>query len=216
MSQRQNTQILALNTSTNKFVPVKVGSQSGADSLSIVWSSDSDVATESTLFSVNGELVDIGLTLDSVGVSVGNLVTNTSDISTETTLSSVDGKLPSVLDTDRFKVVDVQQWASQNIMSSVTITTGTSSTSSSIDLGTLGGDSFHVYLSSVPISSTDLTIDIEQSYDGINYFPDNLPSSIGHDFQHLVYNHVSRYVRFKVTNNDASSTDITIDTGCFS
>tara|TARA_R110000851_G_scaffold215104_1_gene367834 strand:- start:1041 stop:1565 length:525 start_codon:yes stop_codon:yes gene_type:complete len=135
-------------------------------------------------------------------------------LSTGTT--SIDSKLPSELDEDRLKTVNVKEWASQEIIAESTLETESSDTSSVVDLDGVGGKSLHLFISSNPVGATNLTVVTEQSFDNVTFYTDSVSVNVTTNLTHLVYTDVSRYVRFVVTNNDAESTDIIFDSGSFS
>jgi hypothetical protein len=134
-----------------------------------------------------------------------------------TSLSSIDGKiiLPTALDDDRLKIRSTNKWQTNTVFSTETIGTGATTTSSTIDFTDRDTTNVHTYWQVAPLGSADLSVLVEHSFDTTKWFPITTPISISTLNRYELIQPLSRYVRFAVTNNDASSADVTLHLGYF-
>ena len=165
---------------------------------------------------ISSGTVDLGATDNAV---LDSIVANTNDNATETTLSAINTKLSGTLTVNGSAVTQptssVSTWSTVSVFSSQTIAGFDSVTSSTIDFGTAFTDFLHVYILSSPVGVTDLTITVEHSPDNSNWFPSANTLAVTNDTDYSGGDVPSRYVRFKVTNNDASSNDVTLTLGYY-
>jgi hypothetical protein len=168
-------------------------------------------STEATLDSLNNKVTacDTGAVVISSGA-----ITETNSGAVKASLANMESQLPSALDGDRFKTRNTFLWHSSTPMSEETITAGSTTTSTVVDLTDKSGEGVHFYLACAPVGVTNLNITIEHSPDNTNWFADLDSIVVEDDSYYQLLDTMSRYFRLAVTNNDSESSVVTLIIAC--
>ena len=111
--------------------------------------------------------------------------------------------------------INKNKYFSKNLIDDEEINPGSIINSLNLDLDYLDGKLIHVYLKTSSKKITNITIEINQSFDNITYYPENNITIFKEDHKHIIFKDVSKFINFKVQNNSSSVISMSLDVAIF-